>query len=119
MAAKWVDNTDYFGPDRRRRPGSKRWGDRRHDNEAGDLPPLGALLRRLRVQMLSANPDDRRRALQLLTGAIAEANRLGYRRCSAALQNVDRILRQPGDARALAAAEAELGEALSHASAQR
>jgi hypothetical protein len=120
MRGKWVDLLDYFGPDRRRRPGSKRWGDRRRDDEAGELPPLGALLRRVRVQMHSAHADDRRRALQLLNAAIDEAQRLGYRGCSEALQGVDRILRQRGDAAALAAAaEGQLVEAMDHAAAQR
>jgi hypothetical protein len=118
MSKKWVDNHDYFGPDRRRRPASKRWGDRRHDNAVGDLPSLGILLRRARVQMLSAAPDDRRRALQLLSAAVSEANRYGYLRCAEALQSADRILRAGGP-HDVAAAEAKIVEAMDHLSAER
>jgi hypothetical protein len=111
MASKWVDNTEYFGPDRRKRSGHKRWSDRRRDNEASELPPLGALLRRLRVltQNLAA-PDDRRRAIQIMSGALREAHRLGYPRCAAALQAADRALREPGGG---GAADAHLVEAMS------
>jgi hypothetical protein len=76
MRDKWVDLNDYFGPDRRRRTGKKPWRDRRHHDEATKPPALGALLRRLRVQLMDVNgPDHRRRALQLLDAALAEAQR--------------------------------------------
>lgn len=119
MPNKWVDNNEYFGPDRRRRPVSKRWGERRHENEAGDLPPLGALLRRLRVQMLGlATPQDYQHALQMLSGAIGEANRLGYRQCAASLMAADRILRDTGPKHG-SAADPHLVEAMDHAGAGR
>ena len=117
MSRKWVDNSDYFGPDRRRRPATRRWGERRRNSEAGDIPPVGALLRRLRVQMFDTDVEGRRRALQLLAAALSEANRLGYRRCSEALQIADRALRQPGPDVALA--EAQVAEAMAHAAAGR
>jgi hypothetical protein len=97
MSPKWVDNNDYFGPDRRRRPGPKRWSDRRRHNETQELPPLGALLRRLRVQMTGLRtPEDHRHALQLLNAAIGEAQRQGLMQCARALQDADRMLRSIG-----------------------
>lgn len=119
MPNKWVDNSDYFGPDRRRRSAGKRWSDRRHHDETGDLPPLGALLRRLRVQMLGlASPEDRRHALQLLNGAIGEASRQGMLECAGALQAADRALREYGAA-AASQIDAKIVEAMDHASAGR
>lgn len=119
MANKWVDNTEYFGPDRRRRPASKRWGERRRDDEAGQIPPLGALLRRLRVQMLGiTRNDDHIRALQLLNGAISEASRLGYRQCATALQAADRALREHGP-KGVTIADTKILEAMDHAGGAR
>lgn len=118
MASKWVDNTDYFGPDRRRRSGSKLWNERRRLDEAGDLPPLGAMLRRLRVQMIGLRPEGVAHALQLLSGAIAEANRQGFRQCVASLFAADRALRQNGPSGAVAA-DAHLLQAMDHAGAHR
>jgi len=117
MTSKWVDNTEYFGPDRRRRS-AKRWGDRRHYDETVPLPPLGALLRRLRVQMVSLTPDQCAHALQMLNGAIGEANRQGLRRCAASLLAADAAIRQSG-ARGSAIADAHLVEAMDHAAGQR
>jgi uncharacterized membrane protein len=117
MATKWIDNTEYFGPDRRRRP-AKKWNDRRRHNEATELPPLGALLRRLRVQMISLTPEGCGHALQMLSGAISEANRQGFRQCVAALQNADAAIRQHGP-RAAAQADALLVEAMDHAGSGR
>jgi hypothetical protein len=97
MANKWVDNTNYFGPDRRKRGASKLWGERRRDNIAGQPPSLGIMLRRLRVLMLGlATPDDQRRALQMLQSAMGEADKLGYRDCAGALQAAKRALQAPG-----------------------
>ena len=94
MADKWVDSSGYFGPDRRRRAGRKPWKDRRHLDEAGKPPALGALLRRLRVQMTGiAASRDRGLALQLLRAAINEAERLQYGQCADALKAADRILK--------------------------
>jgi|GEM_PF-1952903 len=118
MATKWVDNTDYFGPDRRKRSGSKLWNERRHHNDAGDLPPLGAMLRRLRVQMVSLTTDAVPHALQLITGAIAEANRQGFRQCASALYEADAVLRQRGAAGANTA-DTHLIEAMDHAGGRR
>jgi len=117
MATKWVDNTEYFGPDRRRRS-AKRWNDRRRLDESADLPPLGALLRRLRVQMVSLTPESCGHALQMLSGAISEANRQNFRHCVAALQAADSIIRQNG-ASGAARADALIVEAMDHAGAGR
>jgi hypothetical protein len=87
MNRKWVDNEVYFGPDRRTRGGSKRWGDRRAYNDAGDPPPLGAVLRRLRVRLSSdPNAEDRHHAMQLLNLAIAEADSQQLANCAATLR---------------------------------
>ncbi len=87
MNRKWVDNEVYFGPDRRTRGGSKRWGDRREYNDAGEPPPLGAVLRRLRVR-LSGDPtaEDRHHAMQLLNLAITEAETQRLQACAAELR---------------------------------
>ncbi len=117
MATKWIDNTEYFGPDRRRRP-AKKWNDRRRHDEATELPPLGALLRRLRVQMVSLTPSGCALVLQMLSGAISEANRQGFRHCVASLQAADSAIRTHG-ARAAAQADALLVEAMDHAGSGR
>jgi hypothetical protein len=84
---KWVDNEVYFGPDRRLRGGSKRWGDRRNYDDAAEPPPLGAVLRRLRIR-LSEEPCalHRGHAMQLLNLAIAEAGQLRLSECAATLR---------------------------------
>jgi hypothetical protein len=118
MPSKWVDNKSYFGADRRLRP-SKRWNDRRRHDESGEPPPLGALLRRLRVRVAGPSADDRQHALEMVKAAIAEASRLNWRHCAAALVRVDQILRTNGGRQATAAAEALIVEALEHAGAGR
>jgi len=87
MNRKWVDNEVYFGPDRRLRGGSKRWGDRRTYNDAADPPPLGAVLRRLRVRLSEeTNSSNRHHAMQLLNLAILHAETLHLSECAAALR---------------------------------
>jgi hypothetical protein len=99
MREKWVDTHGYFGPDRRRRTGKKPWKDRRTLDEAGQLPSLGHLLRRLRVQAMDlSTPDDRRHMLQIMTAAITEAERNQAFRCADALKQADRLLRLSGNA---------------------
>ena len=114
MATRWVDNTSYFGPDRRRRP-NKRWNDRRRLDEAGEAPPVTALLRRLRVRLGGASAEDRRNAFDMLRAAIAEASRLGWRQCAAALMAADEILRTGATEEAYAAADAHVVRAMEHA----
>lgn len=94
MNKKWVDNEVYFGPDRRKREGGKRWGDRRHVNDViNEPPPLGALLRRLRVMVTDADDPYRRgRMLQILGLAIAEADQMHLRACSDRLLEVRRLV---------------------------
>lgn len=118
MASRWVDNTSYFGPDRRRKP-SKRWNDRRRQDEAGDPPSLGALLRRLRVRVAGPSPDDRRHALEMLKAAIGECSRRNWPQCAATLMRVDELLRTDGSRQAVAAADTLIIEALEHAGAGR
>jgi hypothetical protein len=116
MREKWVDLGDYFGPDRRKRPGPKRWSDRRRFDETSERPPLGALLRRLRVHIIGVpTPDSRRRALQLLNAAIHEAERQRLFQCAEALKQADAMLRtSAGDP---ADADAHVLEAMNHAAA--
>lgn len=118
MATRWVDNTKYFGPDRRRKT-AKRWNDRRKYDEAGEPPPLAALLRRLRVRVAGQSAEDRRHAFEMLRAAINEANRLGWRQCAATLMNVDELLRTGGGRQVAAAADALVIEALEHAAVGR
>ena len=112
MADKWVDNPGYIGPDRRRRSGQKRWSDRRRFDATEKFPPLGALLRRLRVQLLGMyTNDDRNRALQLLAGAISEALRQHLFECAESLKRADKILRT-GPAGDLSQVDAAILEAM-------
>jgi hypothetical protein len=119
MTGKWVDTSKYFGPDRRRRSGHKRWGDRRSFDESGKPPALGSMLRRIRVQLMSQQtPDERKLTLQILTAAIGDAERQRFHHCADALKRADHILRTSG-AHAVAEAEAHLIEAMDHAGNQR
>ena len=118
MPTRWVDNSNYFGPDRRRKP-AKRWNDRRRHDESGQPPPVGALLRRLRVRVAGPSTEDRRHALEMLKAAIAECSRLGWNRCAATLVRVDELLRTDSGREALARADALIVEALEHAGVGR
>jgi hypothetical protein len=119
MSDKWVDTNKYFGPDRRRRSGQKRWGDRRSLDEAGRPPALGSMMRRVRVQLMSQQtPEERKLTLQILNAAIADAERLRFYRCADGLKRADQILRTSGP-EAIAEAEAALIEAMDHAGNQR
>lgn len=89
MSRKWVDNEVYFGPDRRKNGLGKRWGDKRAYNDAGEPPPLGAVMRRLRVQLNSiSTPEERRRAYDLALFAATEAERQHLPACADSLRNV-------------------------------
>jgi len=90
---KWVDNEVYFGPDRRQRDGGKRWGDRRRMNDATDPPPLGAVLRRLRIMLTDlGDPAKRQRAQQMVSLAILDANRLRNAAAADRLNQLGRLL---------------------------
>lgn len=75
MRSKWVDNTDYIGPDRRRASPGLRWRERRRfDETTPEPPPLGAMLRRLRVQILGMqSAADRLHVMQLAAAAAKQA----------------------------------------------
>ena len=89
MKSKWVDNEVYFGPDRRKGGLGKRWGDRREYDDAGEAPPLGAVMRRLRIQLNSViSSDDRRRVYDLARFAASEAERQHNESCADALRKV-------------------------------
>jgi hypothetical protein len=89
MNRKWVDNEVYFGPDRRKGGLGKRWGDRRSYDDAGEPPPLGAVMRRLRVQLNNiATPDERRRVYDLAKFAASEAERQHLPACGDHLRSV-------------------------------
>jgi hypothetical protein len=118
MPTRWVDNGDYFGPDRRRKP-AKRWNDRRRLDEAGEPPPLGALLRRLRVRVAGPSAEDRRHALEMLKAAISEATRRGWRECAATLVNVDQLLRTRSGRDTIADADSLIVQAMDYAGAGR
>lgn len=89
MKSKWVDNEVYFGPDRRKGGLGKRWGDKRSYDDAGEPPPLGAVMRRLRVQLNGvASSDDRRRVYELARFAASEAERQRLPECADQLRAV-------------------------------
>jgi hypothetical protein len=54
MTMLWVDNTSYFGPDRRRKLSSFRMLERRRENYAGPAPSLSIAMRQLRMRVLDA-----------------------------------------------------------------
>jgi hypothetical protein len=113
MRTKWVDNEVYFGPDRRRRDdGKKRWQDRRRYNDAAEPPPLGAVLRRLRVLLAGGvRPDERRHVLDLAKFALSEAERQHVEGCVEELTAALKDLM----AGAYDAADAHIVEAQTHA----
>lgn len=116
MRGKWVDNTSYFGPDRRKARGGLRLSNRRRQDEAGDLPALGALLRRLRVALLGLRTDaDREHALRLAAAAIKRAEGLGKLPCADSIKEVARII-TGNDAAQFARADTLLIEAMDRAS---
>lgn len=119
MTKKWVDNEVYFGPDRRSRDAGKRWGERRRYNDAAEPPPLGALLRRLRIMLTDAtSPDRRLRALQLANLAIYEAEGMRLRDCANRIREAARLI--SANARdSTVAADALLVEAMELAQAPR
>lgn len=83
MQRKWVDNEVYFGPDRRKGGPGKRWGDRRSYDDAAEAPPIGMIMRRLRVQLTDvATPEQRRRVYELAKFAAAEAERQHLTECA-------------------------------------
>jgi len=87
MIRKWVDNEVYFGPNRRKGGLGKRWGDRRTFDDAGEPPPLSAVMRRLRVHLSSiATPEDRDRAHEFAQFAASEAERQKLPACASALR---------------------------------
>jgi hypothetical protein len=94
MLAKWVDNSSYLGPDRRRATRrAMRWNERRRNDQASDLASLGSLLRRLRVQMTSLDKgDNRSRALQLARAAIAKAEADRAYACADAVKDAVRYI---------------------------
>lgn len=53
----WIDDQDYFGPDRRTRS-TLRLTNRRQRNLAGVAPHLGTALRQLRMRVIDAFGDD-------------------------------------------------------------
>lgn len=112
MAGKWVDNEVYFGPDRRKRDGPKRWQDRRRLNEAADPPSPGALLRRIRVLLLDKDPQTRQRALLLARLALTEAEKLRWLECADKIKEAQQHI----NSGAISKADDVLVEALTHAS---
>lgn len=89
MKRKWVDNEVYFGPDRRKGGLGKRWGDKRSYDDAGEPPPLGAVMRRLRVQLNGiSSAEERRKVYDLARFAASEAERQHLPQCADHLRNV-------------------------------
>ena len=112
MPSKWVDNDDYFGPDRRARRAA-RLRERRRFDETSDQPSLSATLRRLRVLLGHPTAEDAyNRALHLVGAAIVMAEAAQINECVTALRRADDALRTtPG---ALSAAEPMVGEAMAY-----
>jgi hypothetical protein len=50
----WIDDDNYFGPDRRQADGGLRLIERRRANKAASPPPLATALRQLRLRVLDA-----------------------------------------------------------------
>lgn len=95
MRDKWVDNSGYLGPDRRR-AGAKRMFDRRKSDETAARPSLPAMLRRLRVLVVDfGGSDNRVRIMALLNAAITEAETMRMLSCADALTQAKRALASP------------------------
>lgn len=70
-----------------------RLSERRRDDVAGDLPALGALLRRLRVALLGLRTDeDRERAVRLAHAAATQADKQGKTACADTVRAAGRII---------------------------
>lgn len=116
MRDKWVDNSDYLGPDRRR-AGAKRMFDRRKGDEGSARPPLPAMLRRLRVLIVDfGGSDNRARIMALLNAAITEAETMRMLSCADALSEAKRALASPQSA---SKAEAFIAKAIDRAAEGR
>ena len=97
----WVDETHYFGPDRR---GSRklRLLDRRREDLAGQPPSLKCALRRLRVQaMVVIDPDSLRLFRDRVAATKALADELGLSAPSAMIAELHRGLFSAADLTAL------------------
>jgi len=53
----WVDQANYYGPDRRLKPSGLRLVERRRENFATTPPPLGSALRQLRLMVLDVEGE--------------------------------------------------------------
>jgi hypothetical protein len=74
MRGKWIDNTDYIGPDRRRVGDKRLFKERRKFDESGEPPSLPIMIRRLRVQLLGlSTQQEKTLLLQLARAAITQA----------------------------------------------
>ncbi|MDX2276063.1 MAG: hypothetical protein NW206_11495 [Hyphomonadaceae bacterium] len=74
MRSKWIDNSDYIGPDRRRITERRLFKERRKFDETGEPPSLPSMIRRLRVQLLGLHtPHDKTHMMQLARAAILQA----------------------------------------------
>ena len=101
MNRNWVDNEVYFGPNRRKAGLGKRWGDRRSFDDAGEAPPLGAVLRRLRVHLSNIRTrEEQRRAYELARFAATEAERQRMPACADPLREVLTLITSGAYARA-------------------
>lgn len=119
MSQKWVDNTGYFGPDRRLRSGKRLLRERRRFDEATHPPALPALLRRVRVQLLGLqSAGDREHALELAALAIERAQILQLAEPARMIEAAVRIIAD-GEPSAYPHADALLAEAANIASGQR
>jgi len=98
MVNKWVDNDEYFGPDRRDRRGLRAFSERRRFDETTEPPSLAATLRRLRVLLGHPNAEDAySRAQNLVTAAIGIAERMQISECANILRRADDKLRETPD----------------------
>lgn len=93
MRGKWVDNSDYFGPDRRR-TSARRWNERRrYDETLPEAPSLAAMLRRVRVQILGMSSSaDRMHVMQLITAATSQAELQRNLACADIIRDISRTL---------------------------
>jgi|CXWL01.1.fsa_nt_gi hypothetical protein len=58
MSKRWVDGEDYFGPDRRGRRHQRRLlGERRASDETRERLSVAAMLRRVRVQLVTVRTE--------------------------------------------------------------
>jgi hypothetical protein len=71
----WVDHSNYYGPNRRRKPPGLRLNERRREDASGHTPLLSNALRHLRLMIIDTNGQESVDRFIMRASAIAELAR--------------------------------------------